>query len=467
MRQLNFNNIDQRLKDELSATLAIIPELESFLFKIFFINQVYQDIFSKEIYFVFNVNEDYILLIHQKKINELLKDLSVEDIKNLQPSRVESFYSVYLGIYLKNKDRISDITNDLKIKNYIVDLNVDLGPSLQDALRRIFVNKYEFSKKESSSFFLPKFNIFMNGHGSKEDIFVGITDQYFEKILVDFNNRVWVKNLLVSSCYPGGKRFLKEEKALRKLNYPVIFEGSLATFVYFTGFDVNWLEFFKNFDRNFFTNIFKVLSDVSVDYQRLFKELETTVKSVSDITNYISIKFPNTEWITASDYSKEVLNLTNTKMFVLGDKTVHIPREKNIILLNTDVILGTLFFDFPINLNDESINPRAYSFDQSADNSTDKKVNFKILPIYYKNNNYFISKMKFKIVESLDSFYSSPEANSFESTSSVSTDLDKKDLLDQYFTSLLKKIFYFSDSSLDISMESPIFIRQPGIPHGF
>ncbi len=446
MLQLNSNQRNLQLEQEVINISNELQKLNEFLFYIFFMYKAYQYIVMDDSYNYLDVNQDYLLCIPNEKKEELFKDIPVSYLSAFIREQPVDFLSIYLGLHVNRFREIRNVDLDSNISHYQVNPYLDLGQSLQDAIRRIFVYKNSFSISESFPYLLPKFNVFLIGHGAEQEFFLGIEDRYIKPILFDLNNNVWMKNLLILSCYPAG-RFKNltntmeadRVKIFSPLDYSVIFIGSLDSVVYSRKFLKDWLIYQDNFRLNIFKNTFKILDNESVNYEELLKEFSEDLVNDLRVANYVSILFPHTDWVTATDFSKNVLNLTKVKSLVLLDGELDIPQEKNIILLNTNSVFGTLNFNVPIDIEDQ-------------------KIPIKILPVNYKKNQYFISKMKFHSIKKLDCFNQDIAlrmGGSFSSQNSEGFGIFEGDEdSNNYCGKLLAEIFSFKG----ISIKTPIFI---------
>jgi hypothetical protein len=445
MPELRSNEINPQLEEEFRNISDEFKKLNECLFYIFFMYEAYNNIVGDNSYDYLEVNQDYILCIPKEKKAELYKDIPVSYISAFIEEQSVNFLNIYLGLDLNRFRKIGNIDIDLKISKYQVSADLDLGKSLQEAIKKIFVSKNSFSRSEKFPYLLPKFNIFLMGHGSKQEFFLGIEDRYLKPILFDLKNNVWMNNLLIFSCYPAA-RFQNltntmeadRVKIFSPLDYTVIFVGSSEVSVYGKNIFIN-INYQNNFKLNIFKNIFKILDNEGVNYEELFKEISEKLEPDLQVANYLSILFPYADWVTTTDFSKNVLNLTKVKTLVLLDGELDVSPEKNLILLNANNIFGTLNFTVPVDFKN-------------------KKIPMKILPVNYRKKQYFISKMKFRTIQSLDSSNQNDDLAMNTSFSSQNSDgfgiFQDEESSENYCGKLLSELFSFRT----MSIEAPVFI---------
>lgn len=370
---------------EVQDLLKSLPVNENCFWYLFISSKVDDILNQKNYYSVYEANDDYLLFLPQK-IQEPINNYS------------SVFSKIYLGLDLSSLHLISNLETDNVIFDYQIDHEFDLGYKLNQALKKIFVNKQEFKKNEYyfSKYLLPRFNIFITGHGSSEDYFLGMNKNNIQPLLLLLNNHFWVKTLILSSCYPGGKRFqeifghsLKSiSNFSEKLNYTVMIFGSFFTTTYsFWGF-AEWFNYNDILSKDYFKKIFNYVSLNKNEYLGALEFVRN--ETYNKLVNYGSIKFPNTGWIMASDYGKEVLNITETKVLSsLNQGLLSVQDSKKIVLLNYSNIPLTLKLEKEVdylNLEDSC----------------------KLLPVNYLYINYFIKKLDFSLVDSENNSYLEP-----------------------------------------------------------
>lgn len=345
------------------------------LYDIFFSYKAYAILTTKKMHKIYDIGPDYILFIPKSK---------VEKFKNLP----NLFMKIYLGLDLSKFRYIPNISQDAPLNEYRLNSNLSLADALSGVVKNIFVSKQKFKKhKYFSEFLLPRFNIMMIGHGTEEDQFLGMNQNRIFPLLLQLNNSLWMKSLIIMSCHPGGHRFREIfrrdldflTKMSENLNYTIMIVGSFFSTVEGISRTSFWGNHNQDLNLEFYRKIFEYLSLENNEYQEVLEFIRDVTNN--PIKNYGSIKFPNTEWIMANDYSKDVLNITGIKAFSsMTSNVMHIPDSKKIILLSTPRILLELCLDSEIDFFKLSRGP-------------------KILPMYYLSRDYFINTLRVKVKE--------------------------------------------------------------------
>ncbi len=344
MISLNLNNVIKKVIEESNIN-------EKLLFYIYMFGQYYENILKiLKNYNIYEVNKSY-LLLYPKSVNpinfSLFKKINLAEmfdvIDNVDNSNIEESF-------------LYAITS-------VINTNLNTSLSDQDLNKKFF-----------------KWNVFIIGHGEISDFIVGTHNMVFKAILEYFNSYDLVNSVTVLSCFSGGKK-IKEffghkllsnnNSLIKNVQFPILFFGSFFSPVVKYSFLGNWQSYKEGFDKHDYVDFFD-----KIRQQDFFEALNlfASYDQIGSFTNYGAIKFPNTDWITVSDYKKNVFNISKIRVVTAYDTHIlQIPDSKNIILMNTNVIP----LEITINMSNRT-----------------EKNNCKFLPVFYMNQDYFISSLR-------------------------------------------------------------------------
>ncbi len=231
----------------------------------------------------------------------------------------------------------------------------------EEEIRNSFKVTYEQLKNNSLGFFLlnalknlrslnnvniaddPFFNILIYGHGSSSCVAEistvlvqdgnKVKSSDLLKILDFFNYSMRTKSVGFLSCYSGGKKIVEAFDVsnqfnninLEKLSYTIIFVGTFFASTYgVSKIELPFLEknpklYTSNFlyglpdssKSNCYRNYFKALHDDPINYEKAAQSISDVFDfknkkiNFDVISNYVSIKYPNTSWFTPVELKTE------------------------------------------------------------------------------------------------------------------------------------------------------------------
>jgi hypothetical protein len=382
------DNLNNNKNIKISNLLSNLPVKEDSLYNCFLFYKGYQSFKQENKYHIYEINDFFLLFFPKEKLsnaslifNKNKNSRQVSIFKNFN-----QFCEIYFGLniplatpFMYSENNFSVVLPKGAKDNFI-------GEYLIGGLQKLFVNNYLWKiRREKESlppYLLPKFNIVLGGHGYLEEFLMELTPQQIKKVLSFFNTHVWTKTLMLESCYIGGVNFKNIfghshemlNQFTENLNYTILFEGSFYTATSFFTIHNNWNNYIKNINNSFYSTIFEALSLGEADYLKIIEKLNSLLLSEDQISNYISIKFPNTGWIMANDYQKNVFNITKVRVVTTyPDTSIYIPDSKNIVLMNTNIIPLSIH----INMTHRP-----------------EKNQCKFLPVFYTDQNYAIDLLR-------------------------------------------------------------------------
>lgn len=291
---------------------------------------------------------------------------------------------------LRNYDYKNYLMDDISIYVRAKDLyqaslsnsNNDLGEKLLQALQKLEINKNEQNLGK-----LPFFNVSINGHGDAtmiaeisieseeetEDQEIKMQNSIkkksdFLKILDFFKYGVKTKSLAFGSCYPAGQKINKtfsfknqfDRLNLAQISYPIIFVGSFyATTSTIFSFQRPFVEnnpkmYTKKYlygpssdvNKDIFSNYFKYLNETPANYEKAADVISGAFdmqnkKIDSDlISNYVSIKYPNTSWFRPVELEsdKKLKHAQKISQIEALAHPIMVDEDKKVILLQATMI---------------------------------------------------------------------------------------------------------------------------------
>jgi|GEM_PF-5796944 len=271
--------------------------------------------------------------------NGILDDLEIP--QGYIYKRVSKDYCLLVPLRLQNKDigirylSLADTKSPLSLQEWQRSHSISTNVALLKALTIL----HKDVKKITNS----SFNIFLTGHGWHDKTAAlsivqdGNQKSEFVQVLEWLNNHINMKSLTLSSCYPGGGKYLKEfnidnkyvNHALENIAYPIIKQGSFGIVSYAVS-------------ASFFTEYFAALHEKLIDYQRLFVLLEGS----RPIYNMMSIRLPHTSWwLMGHQLVKQLYEIR--PITALTKKEIVVPVGKQYILLQANEVT-TIKLDKPV-----------------------------------------------------------------------------------------------------------------------
>jgi len=230
--------------------------------------------------------------------------------------------------------------------------------------------------RDQKRFILPSLNIFIDGHGTLENQVVGMEQDQFVRLLTRLDHKVVMRSLGCSSCFLGGSRFQElfshayheQQAVVPNLTYPVIFIGSFLDIT--SGFDITSV---NEDEDNVFQSYFEYLNSEIPDFEAAGNAVSNipfeSVNWRHSLLNYVSIKYPGLDWVSASEDSDRVFKLSSIKTHTR--KKIDIQKLIKIVLMNANSIAASLTIQKIIDIR--------FLWDAPA-----------FLPLSYMNPNYCI-----------------------------------------------------------------------------
>lgn len=356
-------------------------DIES-LKRLYSIYILYRKIFDSLSYVCLDINQMFVLLVPKTKLNITI-DLDITSNVVLDHARLHNL-DLWSGLkvsrfpsYVSDKawhaswsDIASPSSSAKVVGNYLLH-------ALQGLLVTIYDLQPELHNQKRS--FLPSLNIFLDGHGVYGQDIMGIKQEQFVRLLKYLNHNVSMRSLGCSSCFIGGSRFkdlfshaYHEQRAMvPSLNYPVIFIGSFADVTW--GFDIPLLYKQKE-------NTFQLYFDELHNEIPNFEQAGTIVSGLfftdskwrTLLSNYVSVKYPGLDWVSASEIDEQVYKLSAIQAHT--KKNINIAPQNKIVLMNANSILTQLTMQGVIDMHHLWGAPV-------------------FLPMSYMNQNYCISRL--------------------------------------------------------------------------
>jgi len=380
--------------------------------------------------------------------NYTCKDVSDEFILFIPDNLTKSLHRLWLKFLdydYKNFPTL-EIAQNILYQAENLDYDHLLGQKL---LRTLKLLPLKHQRKGEACFF----NFYLTGHGSTDmtaEVSTVIKQNQAQQSISDFqkilNFLQWTgntKSLTISSCYSGGKKFIDSFQVsnplsnsfLEKLSYPIIFEGSFYVST-LSNVDVSdGSQLFSMRDNRLLSNeflyapqftsnpqkykeYFESLNETPPNYQNAATVLSNIVQDISGIkslnsmflSNFVSIKFPHTSWLTPIDITSESDSIKKKHTYVISQiyamthPIINIDKDVDAILLNANWIEA-------LKLTRE--------FDRLP----------AFLPMKHHNQNYVIEQIEF-----------------------LDTKLNTKDEFGSSFHQLMHACFYLSDIEEQINI---------------
>lgn len=385
-------------KITISNLLSQLPVDPYSLYYSFLFSKGYQKFKEENKYHIYEINEYFLLFFPKEKLNRAM--LAFSQNKNKYKDEFfmfrnfNQFCEIYFGLNIPLSNPFTYLESNFSVT--IPHAQDDfIGDYLIDGLQKLFVNNYLWKirrqKELLPAYLLPRFNIVLGGHGHLEEYLMELTPVQIKTVLSFLNHHVWTKTLLLESCYMGGVNFKNIfghsyqmlNQFTENLNYTILFEGTLYNVTAFFSMYEDWINYNKNINFSLYSTFFDALSLDQTDYLKIIEKLHNSLAPENRISNYVSIKFPNTGWIMVNDYQKEVFNITNSKVaasYTAGK--IQVPDDKNLILMNTNIIPIEILVNKKMDMQNEM------SFCE-------------FLPVHYMNQNYYIKKLVAKNIENI------------------------------------------------------------------
>jgi|GEM_PF-604934 len=368
---------------------------------IYTIHELYDRVFDPVSYVCQEINDIFVLLtpkvlLEQTIPVDLVSSMFFENLKLDNNDIWLGLKRSYLPVYI---DESAWFTPWVELSNArLGNSAAQLGQYLSHALGRVLIGSYDLLPecKKYQLNILPSMNVFLDGHGTEGSQVVGIEQALFIKILKMLDNYIVVKSLGCTSCFIGGSRFkelwshgyYQHSKALvSNVGYPIIVIGS------FSDTTIGIILSLDN-SNSCFKSYFDNLNDDIPNAEKAGDAI-AGISFAGDyrkmrLGNYVSIKYPGSEWIDVAEYDKSVLKLSN--VMVRTQKKVAVTDSVKVVLMNANSIATTILMEKPISLLTLRACPT-------------------FLPMVYMNPNYCISNLEFdsvRVSRSVEDAYSAP-----------------------------------------------------------
>jgi len=378
----------------------------AWLCQLYLYHQLYVQLCSEGSYGCKEINDLYLVFIPKDKL--LADDASNANIDLGLGVKAFTKQDLYLGMHWsklpsyeyyndaeieKNEELLWNLVASWKNKNGAE----KTGELLLDALQKLFMIKKDIdpSFHDFLSVILPRYNLFISGHGAPQLITAGITDLSFKNMIKFCDTQIFTKSMTVSSCYVGGQRFKTLMSSgehqefpfsVADVSYPILFVGSFLAITFSKGLNTSIKNLHESLAEKRYESFFNALHAAPPEY---FKALEILggIYDSGDlnlqlISNYGSIKFPHVAWVTASNYRKKVKSVSAVSVATAKNNRISINKGKTIILMNTNQIPVTLNLKHQVNI----LNIKTFPV---------------FLPTHYQNQSYVISSLNLKPVKNL------------------------------------------------------------------